>query len=508
MSGLVRLLLCSSFLLLVAVHTVHGNKKKITTVSGCICKAHSFEDSKLIGSGCVGDGWCDVEPDCDAAQEKTAGYDGFDACELNDKDDETQCDEQPEDATGQPLQYTVLAKSRVRAEKETDSTPVGALEAGEKITALEKITLGTGQVRIRFERQSPPLAGWISETSKSGKQLIVPSKLPQGEVNKEKGPPSCLADFRRSTESLDKCFERLLQFASDLKTNHSTAMTTNPTVTNRSNSLLHSSLAVLQSVERDLQATYGPHNRPSAAQYKFSLHVVKAFADLYDVMDEPAGTVRYTEILTKNNYCKITSTSGATLEYEYCTGQLYTRLVHLNRHALKRPDLAHQWYQKALELRDDSGTQVHQWTTEWQFPWFFMPGLQSQPWWTGDSTQRTLPIAAWMEQHYAIFKAELLALLDHPEYNRAFTQDDHALIQAGTWGELKIFNGKAWHPACASELAKTCELLSQRSEVMGTFDAAKTHDVSFPNEMVRPHPTREQSRQRCVSSHVAYGYCT
>lgn len=61
---------------------------KIKTAAGCNCLPHSHEEGQLIGSGCLPDedgasGWCDVEPGCAGAQEQTADYAGFDACQLD-----------------------------------------------------------------------------------------------------------------------------------------------------------------------------------------------------------------------------------------------------------------------------------------------------------------------------------------------------------------------------------------------------------------------------------------
>ena len=74
--------------LLQAVAAADPPAPKIKTTAGCICLPHSHEEGKLIGSGCLPDedgvgGWCDVEPGCAGAQERTADYAGFDTCQLD-----------------------------------------------------------------------------------------------------------------------------------------------------------------------------------------------------------------------------------------------------------------------------------------------------------------------------------------------------------------------------------------------------------------------------------------
>ena len=86
-------LLALGLLQFLVASSARASRKRITTVAGCTCKPSSYEGSTKIGDGCVPEevvdsktGWCDVEPGCQGAQERTEDYDGFDACELSEFD--------------------------------------------------------------------------------------------------------------------------------------------------------------------------------------------------------------------------------------------------------------------------------------------------------------------------------------------------------------------------------------------------------------------------------------
>jgi len=70
----------------------------------------------------------------------------------------------------------------------------------------------------------------------------------------------------------------------------------------------------------------------------------------------------------------------------------------------------------------------------------------------------------------------------HREHNKSFTQNDYSLITAGTWGELKLYDGKEWRPPCSDVASGTCRLLSRQLELVGTFPHARTHNVNLPKE--------------------------
>merc|ERR1712129_559945 len=150
------------------------------------------------------------------------------------------------------------------------------------------------------------------------------------------------------------------------------------------------------------------------------------------------------------------------------------------RHQLKRPDLATTLYNRATALRFN-GERVHWWPDQWQVPTLFMRGLRAQPFWHGDGGAK-LPLAVALEKKFSIFRDELLKTLAHPEYKKVFTQNDHTLITAGSWGELKLFNKKSWEAPCNNVTPKTCEFLSTRQELMGKFPSEKVHYVNLPKE--------------------------
>merc|ERR1719453_130888 len=122
-------------------------------------------------------------------------------------------------------------------------------------------------------------------------------------------------------------------------------------------------------------------------------------------MNQPDKAVQYLYKLVEYEKCKYFQTTQAVLEYEYCSGRLYSRIIIILRHVLKQPDQALEWYKKATSLTFN-GQKVHHWPHEWQTPTLFQPGLRSQPYWGTE-----LPLAAWMEKHFPVFQRELLEVL-------------------------------------------------------------------------------------------------
>jgi len=81
-----------------------------------------------------------------------------------------------------------------------------------------------------------------------------------------------------------------------------------------------------------------------------------------------------------------------------------------------------------------------------------------------------------------MIRGEFLQVMAHREHNKSFTQNDYSLITAGTWGELKLYDGKEWRPPCSDVASGTCRLLSRQLELVGTFPHARTHNVNLPKE--------------------------
>jgi hypothetical protein len=74
-------------------------------------------------------------------------------------------------------EYVSIARGMVREGFEMDSPPVGALEKGESIHALEvRVNETTGIKRVRFAR------GWTSETSKNGQTILEEVSAAQAEA--------------------------------------------------------------------------------------------------------------------------------------------------------------------------------------------------------------------------------------------------------------------------------------------------------------------------------------
>lgn len=63
--------------------------------------------------------------------------------------------------------YKALVKAAVRKAATLDSEKTGDLQPGEVVEVLESTMLGTGQIRLRFDR------GWTSLSSKAGKKLML-----------------------------------------------------------------------------------------------------------------------------------------------------------------------------------------------------------------------------------------------------------------------------------------------------------------------------------------------
>lgn len=256
-------------------------------------------------------------------------------------------------------------------------------------------------------------------------------------------------------------------------------MTKNPTFSKKlQDSLLQEALGQMQALEQEMTKGYLDDKgelRMSVDEAKFMLTVIDGIAHVLEDMNQASKAVQYLYKLVQYEKCKHFQTTQAVLEYEYCSGALFSRIIIHLRHTLKEPEQAREWYNKAIAVKFND-QRVHYWPNEYHTPTLFQPGLRSQPYWEKD-----LPLARWLEQQYPVFKRDLLAVLKDEELSKVFTQNDHSLLTKGTWGEQKLYDGKSWKPVC-NVANKSCELLKTRPELMGTFPAAHSHNVHLPKE--------------------------
>jgi len=281
---------------------------------------------------------------------------------------------------------------------------------------------------------------------------------------------------RPSLESMRQRYNK----AQNLTKAYNDEMTKNPTFSKDTQAkYLQAAVDEMQILEDQMTKGYLDQGtgqlQMSVDEAKFMLEVIDGIASVQEDMNQADKAVQQLYKLIQYDKCKHFQTTQAVLEYEYCSGRLYSRIIIILRHVLKQPEKALEWYNKAIAIQYN-GQKVHYWPHEWQTPTLFQPGLRSQPFWEND-----LPLATWLEKHYAVFKSELLAVLKDKELSKVFTQNDHSLLTQGTWGEQKLFDGKTWKPVC-KVAKKTCELLETRPELMGTFPAEKSHNVHLPKE--------------------------
>ena len=207
------------------------------------------------------------------------------------------------------------------------------------------------------------------------------------------------------------------------------------------------------------------------------LDTLDLIATTYDDLGQAPEALRYFRRLLDYDRCRVVQRSAAVLEYEYCSGRYYSRSILLLRHSLGREDLAAKVFQEATaKTFGERRERVHWWENEWQVPTLYRRGLRSQPFWEG------LDFAAALEGAFHDIREEFLAALAHPTHSLAFTQNDHSLISSGSWGELKLFDGKEWKQPCRDVTPRTCALLQQRPELVGSFPAEHTHHVRLPKE--------------------------
>merc|ERR1719316_758622 len=258
------------------------------------------------------------------------------------------------------------------------------------------------------------------------------------------------------------------------------AMTKSPTFSkDLQASYLQEAVGQMQTLETEMlegffdQAT--GQLQMSVDEAKFMLEVIDRIATVLEDMNQAEKAVQYLFKLVQYDKCTHFQTTQAVLEYEYCSGRLYSKIIIILRHVLKEPKQASEWYNKAVSVKYN-GQRVHYWPNEYHTPTLFQPGLRSQPYW-----EKELPLAAWLEEQYPVFKRELLAVLQDKELSKVFTQNDHTLLTKGTWGEQKLYDGKTWKPVCRVA-NQSCELLKTRPELMGTFPAEKSHNVHLPKE--------------------------
>eukprot|EP00747_Dinoflagellata_sp_TGD_P162547 gnl/TRDRNA2_/TRDRNA2_180253_c0_seq1.p1 gnl/TRDRNA2_/TRDRNA2_180253_c0~~gnl/TRDRNA2_/TRDRNA2_180253_c0_seq1.p1 ORF type:complete len:549 (-),score=107.05 gnl/TRDRNA2_/TRDRNA2_180253_c0_seq1:131-1777(-) len=272
--------------------------------------------------------------------------------------------------------------------------------------------------------------------------------------------------------------KRKVAEANQLRQEYNEMMTKNPVFDDTSK--LKQAVNTLLEVEKQIIATYASATGQmelSLDQLKLFMDVVDAIASVYDDLNDSAHAVTYFHKLIEYDRCNLVRQTNATLEYEYCNGRFYSRLIIMYRHELNRPDLAEKVYQQAVAKKFNN-ERVHWWPNQYQVPTMFMKGLRSMPFWEG---QHKLPIAQFLEDNYKTIKAEFNAMLNHPTYGNVFTQNDHTLLTQGSWGELKLFDGKVWKPPCHDVAPLTCQLLYSRPELMGKFPNPP-HNVQLPKE--------------------------
>jgi len=294
------------------------------------------------------------------------------------------------------------------------------------------------------------------------------------------GRVNVIAPARDSAEKPSvETFRGRLKAAQALRTDYGAKMTKAHTL--QDTGVLRLAVGKLVRLENDMLEIYADgagRLKLDAEELQFYMELVDAIASAYDDLNECSHAVQYYERLLAYDKCAVVRRTNATLEYEYCSGRYFSRTLLMYRHELKRPDLATKTYERAVAKRFN-GERVHWWPNEWQVPTLYMQGLRGQPYWGGAAKP---PLARALEDNFATIRDEFLTAMAIPELRNVFTQNDHTLITAGTWGELKLFDGKAWGPACARAATRTCALLSSRLELMGKFANSRTHNVNLPKE--------------------------
>merc|ERR1719265_2234157 len=115
------------------------------------------------------------------------------------------------------------------------------------------------------------------------------------------------------------------------------------------NSPLRRSLDLLRGIERGMLSVFKTPDGNvtlTGPALKFYLEVLEELATIQDDLNEAAGAVRYYERLLQYDSCFLSRRTNATLEYEYCSGRLFSRCIILYR-ALGRVDLSQSAFTRA-----------------------------------------------------------------------------------------------------------------------------------------------------------------
>jgi len=228
-------------------------------------------------------------------------------------------------------------------------------------------------------------------------------------------------------------------------------------------------------------------------------YLVEAIAQICRDKGDASNAARYYERLKGYDYCRTKPS------YQMCTNYLYMNLIVLYRNQLQRPDLARTIYDEAVSLTH-AGQRVLKWKNEWQLVPHIRPEIRSLPFW--DAPETDLPQREFLEEHAATFKRDLLAFLAHPEFGKSFSQGDYHLINTGSWGEHHIFQNRKWSPACEKVIHHTCQLLSQRPELIGRVPGypgnerePDTNEIGYyalgPGAKLNPHVGLVNTRIFC-----------
>jgi len=308
------------------------------------------------------------------------------------------------------------------------------------------------------------------------------------------------------------CVNAKVMAAKDLKEKYAVEMENTPVFGHTDG--LAQALSIHLSMEHDCEAMWGTTmddgeqaiGVKTQGELQFYLFVLNQVAAGYDDLGMFNESTKYFQKLVSYDSCKTAPQPGnpsasPLLEYEKCSSVMYTRIISNVRHSLGQPTAARQWFKKAKQV-EFAGKRVHRWKSEWQTPTWFTPRLRSKPFWT-----KGLPLASWLEEHYATFKEEFLAFLSKASLASKFNQNDYHLITNGSWSEHKLFDGKKWSKACKTVMAKTCELLKQQPDLMGSVDPALIRGPYLgreinvfklePGARLKPHCGATNSRLYC-----------
>jgi hypothetical protein len=215
------------------------------------------------------------------------------------------------------------------------------------------------------------------------------------------------------------------------------------------------------------------------------LHRVAAAHEL--LRDDPVAVVAGHTALLREGYCEAvlaeaTEATDADLrrQHEACLAPIARGMVLFAKSAAER-DAA---FASATARRNADGSPVLRWTTRWQMPDRYVPGLRSQPWWPELTAAATLSAEAEiLSQEFAA----VLASLDGAAAG-AFTRrraDAWIPLPREGWGMLPL-------AAHCADAKRTCELVET---LRGSADLSGTgYYLLAPGARLQAHsgPTNER----------------